>query len=538
MKIRRVLVSVTDKTGLTEFLSGLHSDTEIIASGGTAKVLADAGIAYTALEDYTGYPECFGGRVKTLHPAVAGGILFRRGEDDAEAASLNIKPIDMVLCNLYDFSGALGKDLPTESLVEHIDIGGSTLIRAACKNHASVAVVVKPSDYSALLEELHRSDGSLSLKTRERLVVTALNMSADYEALLAQAFSQRLAGEEVRRPLLNRGKKLRYGENPSQDAWVYQIPGQSGVATAPTLSGKEPSYNNYEDATVAFDAAEALKELGCAAGFAVIKHGSLCGYATGGSLAEAFQRAWDGDSKSAFGSVIASSAPVDDSLLDVLKGKFLEVLIAPDFSQGFIDWAKEKRPNLRLMKVESDQTSSHFYKAIGGGMLVQTRAQAVVPGGAERYFVRWQGEGSPLGVVTSRGPQPAHHNLFRFAVASVCFAKSNAVSIVREYAPGSYQLVGMGAGQPNRVDSLERLAIPKAFDNLKRETSDPAEALGSCVLASDGFFPFDDSIQAAAAAGIRYCIQPGGSKRDGEVIEAANALDVCMICTGERYFCH
>jgi len=548
MPIKTALISVTTKSGLKEFTRALREilpHCEFIASGGTAKFLAENNITYTPLHDYTTFPECFEGRVKTLHPKVAGGILMRRGIDDKEASQLGIKPIDLVICNLYDFAQASNdENIPMNKLMESMDIGGSTLIRSACKNYASVSIVVDPNDYPVLLQELEHNQRQVSLATREKLAVKGINASADYEALLAKVLTKRLANEETQRPRLNQGRQLRYGENPDQQAWVYSFDGQDGIANAKVLAGKELSYNNYEDATVAYHAAQELVGLKASYGIAIIKHSSLCAYATGRTLNEAFQLAWKGDSKSAYGSVIAFTSPVTEKLIDEIKNKFIEVLIAPKFDKAFIDWVKKEKPKLRLLEVPYQCKSPILCKNISGGILIQTKKDTLLPSSFDKAFEPCtQTENKRIGVVTKHQPLPEQKTLFAFGIAAVNYAKSNAIAIVREPSPGTYQLIGVGAGQPNRVDSLERLAIPKAIENLQQEHGfdvnyDPKTDLEKCVIASDGFFPFDDSIRYAAKAGIKYCIQPGGSLRDQEVIDTADKLDFCMVFTGERYFYH
>jgi len=546
--IKTALFSVTNKSGLKAFAQGLRDinlSLEIIASGGTAKTLQEGNIPFIPLHEYTGFPECFNGRVKTLHPMVPGGILLRRGKDDEEASKLGIKPIDLVVCNLYDFEeAARNQDTPIRELIEWMDIGGSTLIRSACKNYSYVTVIVDPNDYPTVLHEIANNEGKISLNTRERLAVKGINLSADYEGLLAKEFTKRLTNEETHRPHLVKGRQLRYGENPDQKAWVYNFADQEGIAKANVLGGKELSYNNYEDATVAYHAAQELLGLEAKYGVSIIKHGSLCAYASGNTLSEAFKYAWEGDSKSAYGSVIAFTSEVTEDLINEIKNKFIEVLIAPSFTKPFTEWAEKEKPRLRLLELPNQCNNTMQYKNISGGMLVQTRKETLIGPTFERLFQPSKSDDSKqVGVVTQRTPEPNQKGLFAFGIAAVNYAKSNAVAIVREPKPGIYQLLGMGAGQPNRVDSLERLAIPKAVENLQLEhefnpTYDPKTDLAKCVIASDGFFPFDDSIRYAASSGIKCCIQPGGSKRDPDVIKAANELDMCMVFTGERYFYH
>ncbi len=539
--IRTVLASVTDKTGLVDFIAALkrhNPQLKVIASGGTAATLEKAKIHTIDVADYTEFPECFGGRVKTLHPKIAGGILYRHGIDDAEAEKLGVESIDLVVCNLYAFeSAAQNPDLAVEDLVEQVDIGGPTLLRAAAKNYASTAITVDPKDYTAITEEIER-DGGVSLTTRERLAVSAFNATADYEACIAQTLTRRLAGEETRRLTLRGGKRLRYGENPDQEGWVYQFPTRAGIAHARVLGGKELSYNNFEDATIAYKASGALTRLGAEHGVAIIKHGCPCGYATGANLVDAFARAWEGDPKSSFGSVISCTSSVSLELKEQLTKRFVEVIIAPHFSEEFVAWAHKAKPKLRLLEVPSEPSDTVSYKNISGGMLLQTEKH-------QFFAMPWpsliQGshdnDGKQIGAVTKRKPSSGQEGLFAFGVAAVHAAKSNASAVVREYAPGYYQLLGMGSGQPNRVDTLQKLAIPRALQVLNdSEGSDVG--LDECLLATDGFFPFDDSIRYAASQGIRYCLQPGGGVRDDEVVAAADECDVCMVMTGARYFSH
>lgn len=519
--MKRVLFSVTDKTGIEDFARGLveiFPNLEIIASGGTAAALEKAKIPHTCVSRVTEFPECFGGRVKTLHPAILGGILFRRGVDDQEAKQLKIEPIDLIVCNLYAFDPNKSK----EELAASIDIGGSAMIRAACKNYLSVAVIVSPLDYMPLLEELKR--GPLSVQTREELAGKALRMSAAYEASIADAFT----GSQTLQ--LVEGRKLSYGENPDQEGWVYSFSNEEGVASAKVLGGKPLSYNNYEDASQAFYALQRVE----GTGVAIVKHGSLCGLATGTTVRQAFQRAWEGDTKSAFGSIVAFSKEVGEEFCEELKPCFVEVLVAPSFSPAFLAWAAKAKPSLRLLQVDFNANSSHFYRSISGGMLVQTPKKDLFTM-LEAYFRPLNGK---IGVATKRQPKPEQAGLFRFAIAAVQSVKSNAIVLVREYEPALYQMIGVGGGQPNRVDTLQRLALPKAIENLEREGGNLQEKLGELVLASDGFFPFADSVEAASRLGIQTFLQPGGSVRDEEVIQEADKKGLCMIFTGQRYFNH
>ncbi|HSX04208.1 MAG TPA: bifunctional phosphoribosylaminoimidazolecarboxamide formyltransferase/IMP cyclohydrolase [Rhabdochlamydiaceae bacterium] len=546
-KIQTVLVSVTDKTHLSFFLKGLlaiNPSINLIASGGTAEELKKFEIPFTLLSDYTKSPECFGGRVKTLHPKIMGGILYRRGVHEEEAKKLGIEGIDLVICNLYDFEkAALNPENRLEDVVEKIDIGGSTLLRSACKNFSDVAVVVDPGDYESLLKELVSLEGSLSLETRKSLAVKAIQLSAAYESVLASELSKRMKSEKMHFIQLNKGQELRYGENPDQKGWIYEFANAGGLAQAKILSGKQISFNNYEDATLAYYSSQELISLGSNYGVSIVKHGSLCGYATGQNELQALERAWECDSKSAFGSVIGLSFECSSQLIPFLTKKFIEVIVAPKFESAFIQWAEKVKPNLRLLELGKKREDLFIFKSISGGMLVQTRKQNPTRSLAELFMPSLSSETSPRGIMTKKAPLPEQLNLFGFAILAVNFLKSNAIAIVREYAPGSYQMIGSGSGQPNRIDCLERLALPKTIDNLRAEnlnvaSYDPKKDLSTCVLASDGFFPFADSINSAASQGIKYCIQPGGSNNDLSVIQAADAQEMCMIFTGQRYFYH
>ncbi len=520
--IQSALFSVTDKTNLSSFAKGLleiFPEIRFLASGNTAKELKEASLPVTPIEVATGFPECFGGRVKTLHPRIAGGILQRRGQDDREAKQLGIEPIDLVVCNLYAFEkAAANPSLSIDELFEQMDIGGSTLIRSACKNLPHTVVVTDPKDYSTLLEELRKTK-EISLQTKKQLALKALRLSASYEEALLRVFSDRLLGEEIRTLPLTHGRKLRYGENPDQEGWVYSTGESSGVAGAEVLGGKELSYNNYEDASNAYLAAKGLLDLGAKEGAVVIKHGGICGYAMGPN---AFRHAWNGDPKSAYGSVIALASAATDALIEELRGKFIEVLIAPDFSDSFVAWAKKAKPNLRLLKVSYVSQDRFRLRGIAGGLLIQSAKPRLLE--------------KDRRVPTQKQVDAHQEPLLAFTWAAAAFSKSNAIAIAHEVEKGSYQLLGVGAGQPNRIDSMEKLAIPRALETLSRQGQNPS--LSHSVLASDGFFPFADSIHIAGKAGIGTCIQPGGSIHDDEVIAAANEYGMCMIFTNERTFNH
>lgn len=342
---------------------------------------------------------------------------------------------------------------------------------------------------------------------------------------------------------LSNGRQLRYGENPDQNAWIFQLSDQKGIAQAEILSSKKMSYNNYEDATVAYRAAQRFNQLSSNPGVIIVKHGSVCAGAIAPQLLVASQLAWDGDSKSAFGGVLALTAEVTEALINFFENKFVEVLVAPSFDKMFVEWANTAKPNLRLVQLPLDDHTPFLYQGISGGMLVQTPKSSFVKD-QDALFQKAQLEDKKkIGIVTERGIDPLDKSLFKFAIAAVQYAKSNAIAIVRQPSKDSYQILGMGVGQPNRVDSLVRLALPKAIENLKKEHEqeknyDPKGDLAKCVFASDGFYPFSDSVEYAYNAGLRYGIEPGGAIRDEEIIKKANELKMCMIFTGERFFFH
>jgi phosphoribosylaminoimidazolecarboxamide formyltransferase/IMP cyclohydrolase len=538
--VRTTLFSVSNKIGLTSFAQELQDiihNIKLLASGSTAKALAEKGITYTPLIEHTRFPECFGGSVKTLHPSITGGILFRRGLDDAEADQLGIQPIDLVVCNFYDFEKASRQDeVGMEQLTEYMDIGGSTLILSACKNFHNVAVVIDPNDYPTIIKELKENQGHISLNIRKKLAAKAINATADYEAVLAQEFSRRLIGEETQRLSLKQGMRLRNGENPDQYGWVFKFAGQQGIAHASLLSGNELSYNNFEDATTAYEAVQELQRLGLQHGVAIVAHGSICGYATGPNSVTSFQKAWLGDSKSASSIVLAVTSPISENFVPEIKDKSIELILAPIFSAGFIAWAKSEKPNLCLLQVPPGCKPTFLYKHISGGMLLQTPKSRLFPTRSETLF---QQAINKVGVVTRKQPHPHQNGIFLFAIAAVNYARSNAIAVVREYAPGYYQVIGIGAGQSSHSDCLRRLAVPKAIDALKEDQNCDAKGiLEKCILASDGCFPTEDSIRYAAENGIHYCIQPGGSENDPQVIHAADELGVCMIFTGDHYHSH
>ena len=537
--VKRALLSVSDKTGIAEFARGLELlGVKIISTGGTAKILRDAGIEVTDVSEVTGFPEMMGGRVKTLRPRIHGGLLCLREskEQMAEAVKEDISLIDLVTVNLYPFEVTVSKEsAELEEAIENIDIGGPTLLRSAAKNYLSVTVLSDPSDYGHVLKEL-RSTGAISESTRAALAVKAFRHTADYDAAIDSYLSKALLGEEVLRLNFTDGVKLRYGENWHQNAYFYKDQKIEGptLAKAIQLHGKELSYNNYVDAD---NALQTVKELGNAyPAVAIVKHNNPCGLATGSTLLQALQAAWDGDPISAYGSIICTNEIFDLEAASFLNGKFVEIILAPDFKPDALEYLKNKSENLRLLKLpELNEVfgTDYTYKYIIGGMLKQSRDTEL--------YKKWES-------VTDIPYPEEKRPLSEFCLKACKTTKSNAVILAYEYEPGFFMVLAMGAGQPNRVDSIRKLAATKAIENLKviYEREHPATSFEDycqkimleCVMVSDAFFPFDDSIIYAAQNNIRYVVSPGGSIRDDEVIAAANRLGVAMIFTGMRHFLH
>jgi phosphoribosylaminoimidazolecarboxamide formyltransferase/IMP cyclohydrolase len=541
MKIQRALISVSDKTGVVEFAQALAAmGVEVLSTGGTAKILRGAGLNVKDVSEFTGFPEMLDGRVKTLHPRVHAGLLHLRDSEEHRATMTKhgLDPIDLVCVNLYPFEATVAMpDVPFEEAIENIDIGGPSMLRSAAKNHRYVTVVTDAADYARVLASMKENGGDTDPALRLELAQKVYAQQARYDAAIASYLATQV--ESPTRPLvvaLTRGEKLRYGENPHQEAMFYRDPRavEACVAHAEILHGKEMSYNNYVDADAAL---EAVRELVGQPGAAIIKHNNPCGYATGAALAEAFEAAWSGDIVSAFGSVIAVTVPVDLATAKLLQDRFVEVLIAPDYEPSALEFLKSKSKNIRLLKLNRvllPAAKTQEIRQINGGMLVQDRDI--------ESTTYWMTPTTALFPDEKKG-------LAEFGIKACKFVKSNAIVIVREYEPGRYMLLGMGAGQPNRVDSLRKLAVPKAeenigrlFDSMKtygrsrREFLD--EVMKEAVLVSDAFFPFADNIDSAAEAGIRYIVQPGGSKKDEEVIAACDKYGIAMAFTGMRHFRH
>lgn len=535
-RIERALLSVSDKTGIVEFAKALAGrGVELLSTGGTAKAIRDAGIAVKDVSEFTGFPEMLDGRVKTLTPQVHAGLLFMR--DNPEHVNTmkehGLKPIDLVCVNLYPFETTIAK--PGVSLpeaIEQIDIGGPTMIRSAAKNMKFVTVITDPADYSRVLESMDANDGDTTEELRFELGQKVFARAAEYNAAIAGYLADQIAGDAPK-PFVkaaSSGVELRYGENSHQKAWLYTdaAAAEAAIAQTDVLHGKEMSYNNYVDGEGAL---EAVKELSGKPGVSVIKHTNPCGYATGETLAEAFEAAWNGDPVSAFGSVIAVTQKVDLATAELLKGRFIEALIAPDFDADALEFLKAKSKNIRLLKLRAPMAKAaprKMIKDINGGILVQDVDTDLI--------AEWK-------VVTKTAFDESKKALAEFGVAAAKHTKSNAIMIVQEYKPGQFRVLGMGAGQPNRVDALRKLAVTKAVENLKLQNPEITDAeiagvIGDCVFVSEAFFPFADSIDEAHAVGARFIVQPGGSIRDDEVIAACDQYGIAMAFTGMRHFKH
>ena len=520
--IERALLSVSDKTGLVPFATALaQRGIALISTGGTAKALAEAGLAVSDVASVTGFPEMLDGRVKTLHPAIHGGLLARRGESAhmAALAQHRIKPIDLLVVNLYPFAQTVARGAGYDECVENIDIGGPALIRGAAKNHEDVAVITDPADYDALIAELAQHGGATTLALRRRLAGLAYARTAAYDAAIAQWFAaqqQQLFPSAL--ALAGTLKQtLRYGENPHQQAAFYVTGEQRpGVASAEQLQGKELSFNNLNDTDAAFELVAEFAE----PAVAIIKHANPCGVATGANLLDAFTRALACDPVSAYGGIVAVNRPLDAETAEAIGKLFAEVVIAPALARAAQD-ALARRRNLRVLAAGGlpDPTASGVtLRSLAGGYLLQTRDNGRIGG-------------NDLKIVTRRAPSPQElaDLLFAFRVAK--HVKSNTIV----YAKGG-ATVGIGAGQMSRVDSA-RIAAWKAEEAGKAAGLAESPTKGS-VAASDAFFPFADGLEAIVAAGATAVIQPGGSIRDDEVIAAADKAGIAMVFTGMRHFRH
>ncbi|SHH97561.1 bifunctional phosphoribosylaminoimidazolecarboxamide formyltransferase/IMP cyclohydrolase [Ferrimonas marina] len=524
--IRRALLSVSDKTGIVEFARALSErNVELLSTGGTARLLAEAGLPVTEVSDYTGFPEMMDGRVKTLHPKVHGGILGRREQDEAVMETHGIRPIDMVVVNLYPFAQTVAKaDCTLEDAVENIDIGGPTMVRSAAKNHKDVTIVVNAHDYDRVIAEMDAGNGSLTLATRFDLAIAAFEHTAGYDGMIANHFGTMVPShgdnkegdeESVFPRTFNqqfiKKQDMRYGENSHQRAafYVEKNVQEASVATATQLQGKALSYNNIADTDAALECVKEFDAPACV----IVKHANPCGVALGDGILEAYDRAFKTDPTSAFGGIIAFNRELDgDTAKAIVERQFVEVIIAPSISDAAKAVVAEKK-NVRLLECGQWQSKTTEFdtKRVNGGLLVQDRDQGMV-------------SLDDVKVVSKRQPTEEELKDLMFCWKVAKYVKSNAIV----YAKGG-MTVGVGAGQMSRVYSAKIAGIKAADEGL---------TVPGSVMASDAFFPFRDGIDAAAEAGISCVIQPGGSMRDQEVIDAADEHNMVMVFTGMRHFKH
>ena len=517
--VRRALLSVSDKTGLLDFAKALAAHgVELLSTGGTAKALREAGLAVKDVSEHTGFPEMMDGRVKTLHPKVHGGLLGRAGTDDAVMAEHGIDRIDLLVLNLYPFlKVSMDPASSFEDVIENIDIGGPAMLRSAAKNFARVAVATDPAQYAGIVDELNANAGALSAKTRFGLAVAAFNNVAFYDACISNFLSAKQDdGSHAQFSAQANGNfvkvmDLRYGENPHQQAAFYRDlwPAPGSLATFTQLQGKELSYNNIADSDAAWECVRQFDAPACV----IVKHANPCGVAVGVAPGDAYELAYATDPTSAFGGIIAFNVKLDAATARaILDRQFVEVLIAPDYDDDALAYAK-KKANVRVLRIPMAPASRGFIdaKRVGSGLLMQTADDRVVTR-------------DDLKVVTKLAPTEAQFADLLFAWKVAKFVKSNAIVYAKES-----RTVGIGAGQMSRVYSA-RIAGIKAVD--------AGLAVPGSVMASDAFFPFRDGIDAAAEAGIRAVIQPGGSMRDAEVIAAADEHGLAMVFTGVRHFRH
>jgi phosphoribosylaminoimidazolecarboxamide formyltransferase/IMP cyclohydrolase len=517
--VRRALLSVSDKTGLAEFAAGLQRHgVELVSTGGTARLLTDHALSFRAVSEFTGFPELMDGRLKTLHPRVHGGLLGRRGIDEPAMREHGIEPIDLLVVNLYPFASTIARPGCTYAeAIEQIDIGGPAMLRAAAKNHVDVTVLVDPADYAAVLAELDTT-GATSIDTRARLAAKAFAHTARYDAMIA-GYLQRREGyaaqefPDVLALCFDKQQELRYGENPHQRAAFYRSPDTrgGGVATARALQGKDLSFNNIADADTAIECVRGFAQAACV----IVKHANPCGVAVADSTLAAYERAYRTDPTSAYGGIIACNRELDEQTARAILGRqFAEVIAAPSFSGAALQ-AFAAKPALRLL--ETGALDGHGsedeleYRSVRGGLLVQQRDTTDI-------------EHGQLKVVSRRTPDEREHADLLFAWSVARFVKSNAIVFARDGAT-----VGVGAGQMSRVYSTRIAALKAADEQLE---------VRGAVLASDAFFPFRDGIDVAAEYGISAVIHPGGSRRDAEVIAAADEHGMAMVVTGMRHFRH
>ncbi len=524
-KIKSALISVYHKDGLDSIVLKLKElGITFYSTGGTQTFLESLGCKVTAVESLTTYPSILGGRVKTLHPKVFGGILARRDNqgDREQMAQYEIPEIDLVIVDLYPFEQTVSSGAAEQDIIEKIDIGGISLIRAAAKNFNDVIIVASKQQYGKLDTLLAEKKGVSSIEDRKSFACDAFNVSSHYDSAIFNYFNQGNEGSE--KISLTDGKVLRYGENPHQKAVFYPFANtklEHTLANSPCLQGKEISYNNMLDADAAWksasDAYNAVTNIKNKVAVAVVKHLNPCGLAVAETPMKALELAWAGDPVSAYGGIVCFTCEVDAELANWFSGKFIEIMIAPSYT----DEAKEilaKKKNLRVLvtPIKPAETGEKMYRSVNGGILVQDEDE---------------GMDMEYNPVTNKQFTEKQIDLAKFGTQACKYLKSNSMAIVSQYADGSYWLTGAGMGQPNRIDSLQRLSIPRF--NMKKGC-----VLEESVLISDAFFPFKDSVEVCNECGIKYIVQPGGSIRDAEVIDACNEFGIAMVFTGRRHFKH
>jgi len=525
-KIKTALVSVFHKENLDRIIEKLNSlNVKILSTGGTKSFIESLGVQVTSVESLTGYPSILGGRVKTLHPKIFGGILSRRDNqgDVSQLTEYDIPEIDLVIVDLYPFEKTVESGAAEQEIIEKIDIGGISLIRAAAKNFSDVVIVASQNEYMPLLDLLEKQDGSFTIENRRWFASQAFAVSSHYDAAIFNYFNGGV-DESTERISLNNGEILRYGENPHQKATFFKFrnsPQEVSLAEARVIQGKALSYNNMLDADAAWksasDAFHSVTHIKNKVAVSVIKHLNPCGLAVTDNVLESLNLAWEGDPISAFGSIICFTETVTKEVAEWFGNKFIEIVIAPSFTQEALAVFASKK-NLRLLEtpVKSELTGEKLYRSISGGMLVQDEDE-----GLDLQFE----------TVTKKAFDSNKMNLAKFGITACKHLKSNAIAVVTENANGSFWLTGAGMGQPNRLDSLRQLTMPR-FEMKK------GLEIENSVLISDAFFPFRDSIEAANEYGVKYIVEPGGSIRDNEVIEACNEFGIAMAFTGRRHFKH
>lgn len=513
--IKRALISVSDKTGIVELAKELSSvGVEIISTGGTHKTLQDAGIDVINISDITGFPECLDGRVKTLHPKVHGGLLAMRSNPEhmKQIKELGIEPIDMVIINLYPFKQTILKGhVELEEAIENIDIGGPTMLRAAAKNYQDVVVIVDPKDYQMVIDEL-KSSKEISLKTKFKLASKVFEHTSHYDTLIAKYLRDKVGEEEFPQTLsltFEKVQDMRYGENPHQKAVFYKEIGANVgcISSAKQLHGKELSYNNINDANGALDLLKEFDEPSVVA----VKHANPCGVASADNIYEAYVKAYESDPVSIFGGIVAANREIDEKTAEEINKIFLEIVIAPSFSEGALKILSQKK-NIRLLQLDNISAKlpagTYDMKKVAGGLLVQSYNNELL-------------NTDELKVVTEKQPTKEEMESLIFAMKVVKHTKSNGIALAK-----GKQSIGVGPGQTNRIMAA-KIAIEYAGERSK-----------GAVMASDAFFPFPDCVEAAAAAGITAIIQPGGSIKDQESIDACNKFGIAMVFTGMRHFKH